>query len=242
MSRPRVICHMMATIDGRIVASRWPALGEFRGEYERTAATYEAEAWMCGRVTMEPMAGALRDAEEVSREAASEPTAAGTRADYVAPGAHTPLAVALDPGGRLLWQTSEVDGDHVVTVLGRRVSASYLATLRQRGVSYLFAGEHPGGQLDLGRVLERLATLFGVRTLLLEGGGGINGSMLRQGLVDEVSLLVAPVADGAVGTPSLFDVAATDAYRARRLVLEQVERRSGDVVWLRYRVETNVPS
>ena len=60
--------------------------------------------------------------------------------------------------------------------------------------------------------------------------------MLRDGLVDEVSLLVAPVADGAVGTPSLFDVVATDGARARRLALEHVERRSADVVWLRYRV------
>jgi len=42
----------------------------------------------------------------------------------------------------------------------------------------------------------------------------------------------------AVRTPSLFDVVATAGYRARRLVLEDVERRSGDVVWLRYRVET----
>lgn len=233
--RPRVVCHMMASIDGRIVADRWPAFGDVRGEYESTAATYGADAWMCGRITMEPMAGASRDAEEVAREAASPP--AGGRADHVAPGAHRPLAVAVDPSGRLLWQASEVDGDHVVAILGHRVSDSYLAALRQRGVSYLFAGDRPGGQLDLAGALDELATLFGVRTLLLEGGGGINGAMLRDGLVDEVSLLVAPVADGAVRTPSLFDVVATDAYRARRLALEQVERRAAGVVWLRYRVE-----
>ena len=47
MKRPRVICHMMATVDGRIVASRWPALEGVRDEYERTAATFGAEAWMC---------------------------------------------------------------------------------------------------------------------------------------------------------------------------------------------------
>lgn len=31
---------------------------------------------------------------------------------------------------------------------------------------------------------------------MLEGGDGINGSFLRAGLIDEVSLLIAPVADG----------------------------------------------
>jgi 2,5-diamino-6-(ribosylamino)-4(3H)-pyrimidinone 5'-phosphate reductase len=69
---------------------------------------------------------------------------------------------------------------------------------------------------------------------MLEGGGGINGSMLRAGLVDEVSLLVAPVADGRVGTPALFDVEGAD-FAPRDLVLDAVERRDGGLVWLRYR-------
>ena len=42
---------------------------------------------------------------------------------------------------------------------------------------------------------------------MLEGGGRINGAMLRDGLIDEVSLLVAPTVDGRIGTPALFDVA-----------------------------------
>ena len=100
------------------------------------------------------MAGATRDAEDVAREAASPP--AGGRADHVTPGAQRPLAVAVDPSGRLLWQTSDVDGDHVVAILGHRVSDSYLAALRQRGVSYLFAGEGPGGPLDLAGALRQL--------------------------------------------------------------------------------------
>ena len=30
--------------------------------------------------------------------------------------------------------------------------------------------------------------------------------MLRAGLIDELSVLVVPVADGSAGTPTLFDV------------------------------------
>jgi riboflavin biosynthesis pyrimidine reductase len=71
---------------------------------------------------------------------------------------------------------------------------------------------------------------------MLEGGGRINGGMLRAGLIDEVSLLVAPVADGRVGTPALFGVVG-DEVTPRRLVLDTVERRADDVLWLRYHVE-----
>jgi len=70
---------------------------------------------------------------------------------------------------------------------------------------------------------------------MLEGGGRINGSFLRAGLVDEVSLLVAPLADGRMGTPALFDVAG-EGSAPYRLALEHVERRADDVLWLRYRV------
>jgi riboflavin biosynthesis pyrimidine reductase len=71
---------------------------------------------------------------------------------------------------------------------------------------------------------------------MLEGGGSINGGMLRAGLVDEVSVLVAPVVDGRIGTPSLFDV-DRDGVAPRRLALDSMERRADDVLWLRYRVE-----
>jgi riboflavin biosynthesis pyrimidine reductase len=100
-------------------------------------------------------------------------------------------------------------------------------------VSYVLAG---ACDVDLAVALEKIGARFGVRTLMLEGGGRINGGMLRVGLVDEVSLLVAPVADGRIGTPALFDVDGDDVT-PRRLALDAVERRADDVLWLRYRVE-----
>jgi riboflavin biosynthesis pyrimidine reductase len=229
---------MMASVDGRIVSDGWPELGKGWSEYERTGATFEADAWMCGRVTMEHFVGGVREPAEVARESASPPSDA-PRSDFVALGANAPYAVALDPSGRLLWETNEIGGDHIVAVLSERVPDDYLALLRKRGVSYLLVGARggKGTDLDLSAALEKFVTVFGVRTLLLEGGGRINGAMLRDGLIDEVSLLLAPVADGAVGTPSLFDADGRGAGTgARRLVLESVERRADDVLWLRYRV------
>jgi 2,5-diamino-6-(ribosylamino)-4(3H)-pyrimidinone 5'-phosphate reductase len=178
---------------------------------------------------MEPFAGGLRADEEVARQ---HPGGAA-REDFVAPGDHDSVAFAVDPSGRLAWGTNDIDGDHVVAVLSERVSDEYLAFLCARGVSYLLAGAR---DVDLPLALEKIGARFGVRTLMLEGGGQINGGMLRAGLVDEVSLLVAPVADGRVGTPALFDVEGDDAA-PRRLALEAVERRADDVLWLRYRVE-----
>ncbi len=83
-------------------------------------------------------------------------------------------------------------------------------------------------------MLEKLREEIGIKKLLLEGGGKINGSFLADDLIDELSVLVAPIADGSVGTPSLFDVGDT-AGPARHLKLISVEKRKGDLLWLRYK-------
>ncbi|HEV7595746.1 MAG TPA: dihydrofolate reductase family protein [Gemmatimonadaceae bacterium] len=227
--RPRVICHMMTSIDGHIVATDWPLPAEARKQYELVHASYNADGWICGRVTMESFAKAVRSDAEVAREYNGAP-----REDFLAPGEHGSFAFAIDSSGRLAWESNDIDGDHVVAILSERVSDEYLAFLRERCVSYILAGAR---DVDLSMALEKIGARFGVKTLMLEGGGRINGGMLRAGLVDEVSVLVTPVVDGRIGTAALFDVDGDD-WRSRRLALESVEQRAADVLWLRYRVES----
>ena len=233
--RPRVICHMAASLDGRIVVSGWPpaVAGAVRRDYEEVHASYEPDGWICGRVTMEPFAGGSRPETEVAREHSG----GAAREDFCAPGDSRSFAFAVDRSGRLAWEINDIDGDHVVAILSERVSDEYLAFLRQRGVSYLLAGKY---DVDLPLALTKIGARFGVKTLMLEGGGRINGGMLAAGLIDEVSVLIAPAVDGRVGTPALFDLGG-DRPVSSRLVLEHVEQRADEVLWLRYRVEPRLP-
>jgi riboflavin biosynthesis pyrimidine reductase len=219
---------MMASIDGRIVVDEWPLSAEGRRQYELVHASYEPDGWICGRVTMEPFAGKLRPESYVRSEYAGT----APRDDFIAPGDHESYAFAVDPSGRLAWEGGDIEGDHVVAILSERVSDEYLASLREHGVSYLLAGAR---DVDLRLALEKIGERFGVQTLMLEGGGRINGGMLRAGLVDEVSVLVAPTVDGRIGTPALFDVEG-DEVSPHRLALQSFERRADDVLWLRYSV------
>jgi 2,5-diamino-6-(ribosylamino)-4(3H)-pyrimidinone 5'-phosphate reductase len=240
--KPYVICHMIMSLDGRIVSSRWQLSPAGRAEYEATAATYQSNAWMCGRVTMAGFANGTPPAP-----AATAPAIAKT--DYLAPDPQTSFAIALDPAGKLYWARNEIGGDHLVTVLTEKVSNDYLGHLRTAGVSYLFAGRD---RIDLPMVLDKLVCAFPIKTLLLEGGGKINGAMLQAGLIDELSLLIAPFADGSTGTPTLFDMPPTSGTPkpgtaalntsggallntpASRWKLRSIEQRADDIIWLRY--------
>jgi riboflavin biosynthesis pyrimidine reductase len=220
---------MAASIDGHIVVDGWPesVTAAVRREYDEVHVNFGAEAWMCGRITMEPFAKRVRSDAEVAKEYQGS----APRADFRAEGEFDSFAFAIDPHGRLAWESNEISGDHVVAILSERVSDEYLAFLRERRVSYILSG---GRDIDFSRALERIGERFGVRTLMLEGGGSINGSLLAARLIDEVSVLVAPAVDGRSGTPAVFDISGDGA--SYQLALQHVERRSDDLLWLRYRV------
>jgi riboflavin biosynthesis pyrimidine reductase len=231
--RPRIICHMGTSIDGRLHPSKFtpPAAGiaadVLRAHYEEVAARFEADGWIVGRRTMAEMA---KGTEHAIADAPASP-----REPHLANRGGRSLAVAIDPSGRVHYGKDDVGGDHVVAVLGEQVSDAYLAELRADGVSYIFAGSKGD---DLPGAMDQLASVFGARTLLLEGGGRINGAFLRQGLIDEFSTLIYPGVDGLAGTASIVDYDGPErpgVGQALRLI--GCETLEGGMVWLRHAVE-----
>jgi len=105
--------------------------------------------------------------------------------------------------------------------------------LRNKGVSYIVSGE---STVDLVKAVNVLGEHFGIRRLLLEGGGHINGAFLQMGLVDEVSILLVPGIDGRNEVPAVFDRVNPASKTAVPLKLKSVERREKDTLWLRYEV------
>jgi riboflavin biosynthesis pyrimidine reductase len=227
---------MGTSIDGRLHPSRFtrPATGisrdVLRAHYEAIHDRFEADGWIVGRKTMSEMAkGAERridGAPKVAREA------------HIAERRDRKLAVAIDPSGRVHYGKDNVGGDHVVAVLGERVSDEYLAELREDGVSYVFAGERGD---DLAGAMEQLASRFGARKLLLEGGGAINGAFLKHRLIDEFSTLIHPAVDGVAGTQVIVDYHGPEGDRpgaGQSLRLTHCEALEGGMVWLRHKVES----
>ena len=109
----------------------------------------------------------------------------------------------IDPAGKCFWDSNMVSTEHVIEVLTEKVSSRYLHHLQSKNVSYIFAGKT---ELNLETVLKKLYKHFGIKTLRIDGGGHVNGSFLKAGLIDEFSLVLAPVADGTIGQPSVFEV------------------------------------
>lgn len=233
--RPYIICHMGTSIDGRLHPSRFtsPAKGisrdVLRGHYERVHDQLGADGWIVGRRTMSEMAKGterpIKDPPKVARDA------------HIAGRNGRKLAIGIDPSGRVHFGKDNIGGDHAVAVLREDVSDAYLAELREDGVSYVFAG--PKGD-DLPRAMEQIASLFGAKTLLLEGGGKINGAFLKHKLIDEFSTLIYPAVDGVADTQNIVDYDGPEGDRpgaGQSLRLTHCETLEGGMVWLRHAVE-----
>jgi riboflavin biosynthesis pyrimidine reductase len=227
--KPYVICHMVASLDGRTLISRWqPEDARRRDLFEPLHDQLGADAWLIGRVSGQGYA--KRDAypdhanQRYQREAWF--ARRGARA----------YGIVLDPRGKIAWGRADIDGDPIVVVLTEQVSDAYLAGLRADGVSYLFAGAH---DLDLPQALDILHRELGIKRLEVNGGGVTNGAFLSAGLIDEISLAIFPAIDGTKGSASVFDLGeGGTALPPQSMTLASSKVLECGAVWLRYRVQS----
>ena len=229
MNRPYIICHMTMSIDGKVT-------GDFLFKSECESATesyyqinrdYHADAFACGRVTMEESFthGYQPDLSEFANSNVQ-------REDYIANKNAGFFAVAFDRHGRLGWQTAKIidddpgyDNAHIIEVLCEDASDAYLAYLQSIGVSYIFAGKE---ELNLLLALDKLYRLFGIKKLLLEGGSVINGAFERENVIDELSLVVAPMIAGTEGKLLFYE------SEIQNYTLTETKLLPDSVIWLHY--------
>ncbi|RZK79975.1 MAG: RibD family protein [Pedobacter sp.] len=230
IERPYVICLMMTSVDGKILSDKWgnsEKINTLVKNFESAHDELGYKAWIVGRTTME------RDFTNFEKPVVLNGHHEINREDFVADRDTDSFAISIDSHAKLGWKESKMQGDHVITILTEGVANGYLAHLREIGVSYIFAGKH---QIELPLALTKLKSLFGIETLMLEGGGHINGSFLNEGLIDELHQLLLPIADGTIETSSIFEI-PVDAKKdgASIMKLHKVRQIENDVLWLTYK-------
>lgn len=233
MNRPYVICHMLASLDGKIdgaffsASAYAPAVQQFA----KVRTVYNCNATLYGTTTME---GGYAD-ERI--KALPKSDVVYPCEDYAAKSDVDNYIVSLDPQGVLAFSGKYLEKKnrpkaHIIEVLTEQVSNDYFAYLRSLDISYVIAGKK---QLDCHLLLKKLGTLFGIERLMISGGGLTNWSFVQENLIDELSLVIAPVADGGRESATIFEKAEFLPDRSpAAFTLKAVEQIDGDTLWLRY--------
>jgi riboflavin biosynthesis pyrimidine reductase len=225
---PYVICHMMSSIDGKITDGG-SVFDDSMKVYDEIHCQYAAEAWMCGRKTMEMFASDLSEKlPDLYQEVSGY--------DYIAKQKNENFTITADTKGSLRWMNNTIIGfnknfiNHLIILVAINTPKPYLQYLQSKGISYLFAGEN---EIDFKIAFSKLKEKFGINKLLLEGGGLINGSVLDQGLINEISLIVLPIVVNNSKTPALFESERPQINKAK-FKLKQFKELENDAIWLNY--------
>lgn len=230
--KPEVICHIMSSVDGRLLPSRWtPPFNcnnpsELFATYAELGKQLETDAWMFGKSTVREMFP-----EKFMPHTGSHPKAGKI---HIGDLFSLRLFVTIDPDADILFTSGTLRGDNMVVILGTNATDDYLTMLEAQGISYIVLSD----PTDLKKAMTAVRDNFGIRRISLQGGGIIDGAMLAAGLLDELSLVIYPGIDGLTTSPSIFEyLGAADERPAAGQSLELLSSQSLDngIVWLRYK-------
>jgi diaminohydroxyphosphoribosylaminopyrimidine deaminase/5-amino-6-(5-phosphoribosylamino)uracil reductase len=99
---------------------------------------------------------------------------------------------------------------------------------RTRGGARALELPRRGDHLQLGAVLSRLAR-EGINTVLVEGGAGLAGALLRRRLVDEVHWYLAPGLLGADARPAIGELGVRALEKQTAIAVRRVRRLGQDL-------------
>ncbi|MEQ8195813.1 MAG: bifunctional diaminohydroxyphosphoribosylaminopyrimidine deaminase/5-amino-6-(5-phosphoribosylamino)uracil reductase RibD, partial [Rhodospirillales bacterium] len=213
--RPLITLKLATALDGKIATrfrdSRW-----ITGEAARTHAhrlRAEHDAVLIGSET------AIADDPELTcRLPGLEP--------------HTPIRIVLDsrlrisPNSKLI-QSAWVFPLWIVTAEGQDREA--IETLQRAGAEVIELPAAENGRPDIRDVVTALAAR-GLTRLLVEGGGGVAGSFIKAGLVDDIVWFRAPKLIGGDGIPALASIGVERISKAPTFSLVETFRAGEDSV------------
>lgn len=239
MNRPYIIIHTHTSIDGNLDIMDLQAFREASRQYQELALTpgkqqFNIQGYLNGKTTTED------NMTHYKKPMLNEQAAPVPEGDYVADPDAPMYYLSIDARGELAFEEnfSSYGGldSPIVEVLTEQASNAYKDFLRKKKISYIVAGKD---QINYEVMLDKFYRLFDIKRMMVGGGGTlINWSFVQQGLVDEISVILAPIAKADPNGHRFF--AAKEPYstvKETAFQLTSVKRLEQDTLWLRYTVK-----
>ncbi len=225
MNRPYVFINIATTADGKIdTFERKGAAISSRQDKDRVdELRAESDAVLVGGKTLLGELPKLTVKSEALREARIK---RGMTANPIKVGIVTKADIPLES------DFIKAGSARVVIFTTSQTSRSQLEALRMNGVEIFV---HDTARVDLQKMMNTLAEL-GVKRLMVEGGGTINFELLRQKLVDEIMIYIAPMIFGGNSAPTLASGLGIARSEAIALKLINIETHDDGGILLTYKL------
>jgi 2,5-diamino-6-(ribosylamino)-4(3H)-pyrimidinone 5'-phosphate reductase len=219
MSRLHVVLHIQTSVDAKADGFEIDM-----GTYYRLAETFDPDALISGADTM-LKAPIPEEVPEWSFEVAKN-----------FPSCSRSIMAIVDSKGRVRsWSALKKQPFWKVPVAlcSESTPKEHLKYLASEGIDTIIAGKD---RVDLKKALEALRSRYGVKRVRVDSGGTLSAALLKEGLVDEISLIVSPTIVGNLSVNTMVNPKLLELTEPQKLKLTHVERLEDDLVWLKYDV------
>ncbi len=218
--KPKVIIHNTISIDGEMLGFEIDS-----GLHYKIAKTYNPDIHLVSAQTLKQ--GIKDILGEIPKESSQ---------DFFKPIVNRndkrPIWVIVDTRGYLrgllhVLRRSSYCKDIVVLVC-KTTPRHYLKYLKERNYDFILTGDF---KVDFKKTFVIFQKKHRVKTILTDGGPALNGILLEKGLVDEISLLIAPIIVGKKDLKVFETLKET-----KKLQLKSCKNLSKGYIWLTYKV------
>jgi len=145
-----------------------------------------------------------------------------------------PVRIIVDSKARIPLKSNIVNtAKDIETIIAVTKSASKdkLDALREKNLKVIIVGEQ-GKKVNLQETLKQLETKFGLKKILVEGGGKINWSIVKNNLFDELIVTISPMIIGGQKAITLIEGKGFDKIKyCKKLRLSKVyKKNNGEII------------
>ena len=206
LNRPIIHCFMLVSLDGRVTGNFLfsKQCQPFIDAFMKMDPAYNADGFICGKTTIE---------ESYTKDVKIDLTPfkdhkISNTEDFIIkpdPSWKKYYAISFDRKGNVQWGENHLPGNankKVLEVLTEKAPIEYLAYLRYMKIPYIICGKE---DIDIKLALEKLYKNFDIKLIMLEGGSIINGIFAKEDLVDEITLITAPITGETKDKPLFYE-------------------------------------
>ncbi len=245
---PRLVVAVTASADGRVTLSRasrlldeatremWASVHPASADGMLAARHAEIERRYAPQVVLEGSGTFVADTDgPIADLPAPLGDIAALHDDFLPTERDCRWFAVIDGRGRIRWTRKADSGRRLLVIVSHATPPPYLAYLHSEDIPYLVAGDGP---VDLDQALRTMQDQLGATCVVSEAGGGLNGALLRAGLVGELHLMLLPALVGGLGTPTAFDgVPQQPGQFPTRLRLLDSQVTTDGIVSLHYEID-----
>ncbi len=141
-----------------------------------------------------------------------------------------PIRIILDSKGNINSKSKIVrTSKKIPTILAvsKKATKKNIVKLKKHSIEVIMAGET---HINIKSLLKKLSKKK-IKTILVEGGGNVNWTFIKEGLVDEIIITVSPYLLGGINAISLVEGEGfSKIQQSSKLKLKKINRSGNEVV------------